>query len=179
VPSTYIIGPGDTVILQLYGQRNLTYDLVVTREGQVMFPEIGPVNVSGLTFDEMRAQLQTIVSNQLIGQNASITMGPLRSIDVFVLGEAWRPGSYTVSSLSTMTNALFVSGGVTDVGSLRAIRLMRAGVQVTELDLYDLLLRGDTSGDARLQPGDVIFVPPGRTHRKRRRRGAPAGNLRD
>ena len=164
VPSTYIIGPGDTVILQLYGQRNLTYDLVVTREGQVMFPEIGPVNVSGLTFDEMRSQLQTIVSNQLIGQNASITMGPLRSIDVFVLGEAWRPGSYTVSSLSTMTNALFVSGGVTDVGSLRAIRLMRAGVQVTELDLYDLLLRGDTSGDARLQPGDVIFVPPvGRT----------------
>ena len=164
VPSTYIIGPGDTVTLQLYGQRNLTYDLVVTREGQLMFPEIGPVNVSGLTFDEMRAQLQTIVSNQLIGQNASITMGPLRSIDVFVLGEAWRPGSYTVSSLSTMTNALFVSGGVTDVGSLRAIRLMRAGVQVTELDLYDLLLRGDTSGDARLQPGDVIFVPPvGRT----------------
>ena len=160
VPSTYVIGPGDTVIIQLYGQQNITYQLVVTREGQLMFPEIGPINVSGLSFEELRAQLQSIVSNQLIGQSASISMGPLRSIDVFVLGEAARPGSYTVSSLSTMTNALFVSGGVTTVGSLRTIRLMRGGQQVTELDLYDLLLRGDTSGDARLQPGDVIFVPP-------------------
>ncbi|OFE11744.1 hypothetical protein PHACT_00055 [Pseudohongiella acticola] len=164
VPSTYIVGPGDTVIMQLYGQRNVTHELVVSREGQLMFPEVGPVNVSGLSFEDMRAQLQNIVANQLIGQNASITMGPLRSINVFVLGEAWRPGSYTVSSLSTMTNALFVSGGVTTVGSLRNIRLMRSGNLVTELDLYDLLLRGDTSGDARLQPGDVIFIPPvGRT----------------
>ncbi|HDZ08439.1 SLBB domain-containing protein [Pseudohongiella sp.] len=164
VPSTYIVGPGDTVIMQLYGQRNVTHELVVSREGQLMFPEVGPVNVSGLSFEDMRAQLQNIVANQLIGQNASITMGPLRSINVFVLGEAWRPGSYTVSSLSTMTNALFVSGGVTTVGSLRNIRLMRSGEQITELDLYDLLLRGDTSGDARLQPGDVIFIPPvGRT----------------
>ena len=164
VPSTYVVGPGDTVIIQLYGQQNITQQLVVTREGQLMFPEIGPINVSGLSFEELRAQLQSIVSNQLIGQSASISMGPLRSIDVFVLGEAARPGSYTVSSLSTMTNALFVSGGVTTVGSLRSIRLMRGGEQVTELDLYDLLLRGDTSGDARLQPGDVIFVPPvGRT----------------
>ncbi|MDP2127611.1 MAG: SLBB domain-containing protein [Pseudohongiella sp.] len=164
VPSTYIVGPGDTVIMQLYGQRNVTHELVITREGQLMFPEVGPVNVSGLSFEDMRNQLQNIVSNQLIGQNASITMGPLRSINVFVLGEAWRPGSYTVSSLSTMTNALFVSGGVTTVGSLRNIRLMRSGQLITELDLYDLLLRGDTSGDARLQPGDVIFIPPvGRT----------------
>lgn len=164
VPSTYIVGPGDTVVMQLYGQRNVTYELVITREGQLMFPEVGPVSVSGLSFEDLRSQLQGIVANQLIGQNASITMGPLRSIDVFVLGEAWRPGSYTVSSLSTMTNALFVSGGVTKVGSLRNIRLMRSGQQVTELDLYDLLLRGDTSGDARLQPGDVIFIPPvGRT----------------
>ena len=164
VPSTYVIGPGDTVIVQLYGQQNQTLELVVTREGQLMFPEIGPVNVSGLSFDDLRGLLQGIVANQLIGQNASITMGPLRSIDVFVLGEAFRPGSYTVSSLSTMTNALFVSGGVTTVGSLRSIQLMRSGQQVTELDLYDLLLRGDTSGDARLLPGDVIFIPPvGRT----------------
>ena len=164
VPSTYIVGPGDTVIIQLYGQQNITYQLVVTREGQLMFPQIGPVNVSGQSFEDVRSQLQGIVANQLIGQSASITMGPLRSISVFVLGEASRPGSYTVSSLSTMTNALFVSGGVTTVGSLRRIRLMRAGQQITELDLYDLLLRGDTSGDARLLPGDVIFVPPvGRT----------------
>ena len=164
VPANYVMGPGDTVVIQLYGQRNLTYELVITREGMLMFPEIGPVAVTGLSFGEMREQIQSIVSNQLIGQSASISMGALRSINIFVLGEAYRPGSYTVSSLSTMTNALFVSGGITNVGSLRSIRLMRSGELITELDLYDLLLRGDTSGDARLQPGDVIFIPPiGRT----------------
>ena len=160
VPSSYVMGPSDTVIIQLYGQRNLTHELVITREGMLMFPEIGPVSVAGLTFQEMRDQILNIVANQLIGQNATITLGALRSINVFVLGEAARPGSYTVSSLSTMTNALFASGGVTRIGSLRSIRLMRNGVQVTELDLYDLLLRGDTSGDSRLLPGDVIFIPP-------------------
>ncbi|MCP5343533.1 MAG: SLBB domain-containing protein [Pseudomonadales bacterium] len=160
VPANYVMGPGDTVILQLYGQRNLTHELVITREGMLMFPEIGPVSVAGLTFQELRDQLQSIVANQLIGQNVSVTLGALRSINVFVLGEAVQPGSYTVSSLSTMTNALFASGGVTRVGSLRDIRLMRNGELITSLDLYDLLLRGDTSGDARLLPGDVIFIPP-------------------
>lgn len=160
VPANYIMGPGDTVIIQMYGQRNVTHELAITREGMLMFPEVGPISVTGLSFGEMRDQIQNVVANQLIGQNASVTMGALRSINIFVLGEAYRPGSYTVSSLSTMTNALFVSGGVTSVGSLRTIRLMRNGELVTELDLYDLLLRGDTSGDARLQPGDVIFIPP-------------------
>jgi len=160
VPANYVMGPGDTVIIQLYGQRNLTHELVITREGMLMFPEVGPVSVAGLTFQELRDQIQNIVANQLIGQNANVTLGALRSINVFVLGEAAQPGSFTVSSLSTMTNALFASGGVTRIGSLRNIRLMRSGQMVTELDLYDLLLRGDTSGDARLLPGDVIFIPP-------------------
>ena len=87
-------------------------------------------------------------------------MGDLRSIRVFVLGEAQKPGSYTVSGLSTMTNALFVSGGVKKIGSLRNIQLKRDGRLVTTLDLYDLLLHGDTSGDQQLMPGDVIFIPP-------------------
>jgi len=159
VPASYVMGPGDTVVIQLYGQRNIIHELVITREGMLMFPEIGPVSVAGLTFLELRNQIQNIVANQLIGQNANITLGALRSINVFVLGEAAQPGSFTVSSLSTMTNALFASGGVTRIGSLRKIRLMRNGEQVTELDLYDLLLRGDTSGDSRLLPGDVIFIP--------------------
>lgn len=164
VPASYVMGPGDIVVIQLYGQRNLTHELAITREGMLMFPEIGPISVAGLNFEEMRAQLQNVVATQLIGQSASITLGALRSINIFVLGEAFRPGSYTVSSLSTMTNALFVSGGITRVGSLRNIRLMRSGELITELDLYDLLLRGDTSSDARLLPGDVIFIPPvGRT----------------
>lgn len=160
VPLNYVIGPNDTIIIQLYGQRNVRYELVVTREGVIQFPEVGPLNVAGLAFEEAQELIETTVATSLIGQQVSTTMGALRSIQIFVLGEAFRPGSYTVSSLSTMTNALFSSGGVTRVGSLRDIRLMRQGQLVTSLDLYDLLLRGDTSGDVRLQPNDVIFIPP-------------------
>lgn len=160
VPANYIMGPGDTVLLQLYGQQNSTYELIITREGMLLFPEIGPIAVAGLSFDEFRQQISEIVSTQLIGQRASVTLGALRSIRIFVLGEAFQPGSYTVSALTTMTNALFVSGGITEVGSLRNIQLRREGETVSELDLYDLLLRGDTSGDQRLQPNDVLFIPP-------------------
>lgn len=158
VPANYVVGPGDTVVLQLYGQRNERYELAVSREGIIQFPEVGPLNVSGLSFSDMRELVQTTVETTLIGQEVSVTMGALRSIQIFVLGEAYRPGVYTVSSLSTMTNALFFSGGVSNLGSLRNIQLLRDGDIVNELDLYDLLLRGDTSNDARLQPNDVIFI---------------------
>ena len=160
IPSSYFMGPGDSVIIQMYGQQNATYELAVTREGSILFPGIGPISVVGLTFDEMREQINNIVDNQLIGQSAAVTLGLLRSIRIFILGEAFRPGSYTVSGLSTMTNALFVSGGITNVGSLRNVQLRRQGVTVSELDLYELLLRGDTSADQRLLPDDVLFIPP-------------------
>ncbi|MCP3953450.1 MAG: ATPase [Desulfobacterales bacterium] len=164
VPADYVLGPGDTIILQLFGKENARYSLVVTRDGTVQIPKIGPVSAAGLQFSELRNQWKGYISRKMIGVRASITMGPLRSIRVFILGEADRPGSYTVSALSTMTNALFVSGGIKPIGSLRRIQLKRGGQLVTELDLYDLLLQGDTSNDIRLQPGDVIFVPPiGRT----------------
>lgn len=164
IPVDYVVGPGDTIEVQLFGGQNAFYSLVVSREGTLNFPDIGPIQVSGLRFAELRQLLQQRVGEQMIGVSASITMGPLRSIRVFVLGDAHRPGSYTVSALSTMTNALFVSGGISPIGSLRKVQLKRNGKVITTLDLYDLLLRGDTSGDARLQPGDVIFIPPvGRT----------------
>src|SRR5690606_5001944 len=111
-------------------------------------------------FDDVRAEIEARVETDMIGTQASIGIGELRSIRVFVLGDAQTPGSYTVSGLSTITNALFVSGGVKRIGSLRNIELKRAGRTVRRLDLYDLLLRGDTSADVRLLPGDVIFVPP-------------------
>ena len=160
VPVDYVIGPGDTIQVQLFGGQNAQHNLVVTREGILNFPEIGPVSVAGLRFDQLQQTLQQRVREQMIGVTTSITMGALRSIRVFVLGDAHRPGSYTVSALSTMTNALFVSGGISMIGSLRNVQLKRNGNLVTTLDLYDLLLRGDTSDDARLQPGDVIFIPP-------------------
>jgi protein involved in polysaccharide export with SLBB domain len=118
------------------------------------------VSVAGLTFREMQGVIKAHIEKQMLGEQVVITLGALRSIRVFVLGEANRPGSYSVSALSTLTNALFVSGGVTEIGSLRNIQLKRRGKLVAHLDLYDLLLRGDTSHDARLQPGDVIFIPP-------------------
>jgi len=160
VPAEYVVGPGDTIEVQLFGNTTGHYSLVVGRDGRVDFPEIGPVAVSGMRFEDVRRDLERRVRDQMIGTQASINIGELRSIRVFVLGDAHRPGSYTVSGLSTVTNALFVSGGVKPIGSLRKIELKRNGRTVTTLDLYDLLLRGDTSADARLLPGDVIFIPP-------------------
>jgi polysaccharide export outer membrane protein len=160
VPIDYVVGPGDTFNIQLYGNETATYSLTVGRDGQIKFPKLGPISVSGMGFDAARAALEHRVAQQLIGTQVSVTMGDLRSIRVFVLGEAEKPGSYTVSGLSTMTNALFVSGGVKTIGSLRNIQLKRNGNLVAVLDLYDLLLHGDTSGDRQLMPGDVIFIPP-------------------
>jgi polysaccharide export outer membrane protein len=160
VPIDYIVGPGDTLNIQLYGNEPASYELTVERDGRIKFPKLGPIMVSGMTFDAARETIEQRVAKQLIGSRVSVTMGNLRSIRVFVLGEAEKPGSYTVSGLSTMTNALFVSGGVKKIGSLRNIELKRNGRLITTLDLYDLLLHGDTSGDRQLLPGDVIFIPP-------------------
>lgn len=160
VPADYVMGPGDNIVIQLYGKENNAYSLTINREGQVQFPEIGPVNLAGLSFSQAQTVLNEVVEKQMIGVKSSVTMGALRSIRIFVLGEVVQPGSFTVGALSTMTNALFASGGINKVGSFRTIQLKRQGKVVTTLDLYDLLLRGDTSGDARLMPGDVLFVPP-------------------
>jgi protein involved in polysaccharide export with SLBB domain len=160
VPVGYLVGPGDTIVIQLYGNEPATYELTVERDGRINFPKIGPIMVSGMTFDEVRNAVQDRVSKQLIGSRVSVTMGELRSIRVFVLGDANKPGSYTVSGLSTITNALFVSGGVKKIGSLRNIQLKRNGRVISNLDLYDLLLHGDNSQDHQLLPDDVIFIPP-------------------
>jgi len=160
IPPEYRIGPGDTVDVQLFGKMNRQYSLVVNRDGTLNFPAIGPINVIGLDFQELKQQLLDRVADGLIGTSAAISMGALRSIRVFILGDARRPGTYTVSGLSHMTNALFLSGGISHIGSLRNIQLKRKGQLIQTLDLYDLLLKGDTSSDIRLQSGDVIFIPP-------------------
>ncbi|NND55479.1 MAG: hypothetical protein HKN56_10990 [Gammaproteobacteria bacterium] len=160
VPNEYKLGPGDTIDVQLFGKENRQYSLVVNREGSINFPNIGPVTVVGRSFQDVKQDLLDRVAEQLIGTSASVTMGALRSINVVVVGDAQQPGSYTVSGLSTITNALFVSGGVSDVGSLRNITVKRSGRVVSRLDLYDLLLRGDARNDIRLESGDVIFISP-------------------
>ncbi len=160
VPSDYVLGPGDSVRVQLFGNVNGIYEYEVSRDGILNLPEIGPVTVAGIPFSEFRQDLKERVKQMLIGTQVSVTMGQLRTIRVFVLGDANQPGSYVVSGLATIGGALYRSGGVSDVGSLRNIQLKRNGRVVETLDLYDLLLNGDTSSDTRLQPGDVIFVPP-------------------
>jgi polysaccharide export outer membrane protein len=159
VPAEYMMGPGDNINIQLYGKENKNYQLVIGRDGAVQFPDLGPISLVGLSFSEARQLLQDKIVQSMIGINASITMGELRTVRIFVAGDAYQPGSYTVSSLSTITQALFVSGGINEIGSLRNIQLKRAGKTITTLDLYDLLMRGDASGDKRLQSGDVVFIP--------------------
>lgn len=160
VPADYIVGPGDELDVQLYGNRNANFQLVVGRDGRVSFPELGPISVAGQTFNSVRAGLESRVERQMIGVRASVTIGETRTIRVFVLGDAKHPGSYTVSGLATISSALYAAGGVEPIGSLRNIQLKRRGELVRRLDLYDMLIRGDTTDDARLLPGDVIFVPP-------------------
>lgn len=160
VPADYTVGPGDELTVQLYGSQSRTLRLRVGSDGNVSFPGLGPMPVGGQSFSAARAELERRVAQQMVGVRASVSMGQTRAIRVFVLGEAKTPGSYTVSGLGTMTTALFASGGVKPIGSLRKIQLKRQGAIVRTLDLYDLLLKGDTSNDARLVPGDVIFIPP-------------------
>ena len=162
VPPDYGIGPGDVLEIQLFGRLSNSYSLMISREGLIKFPGIGPINVfeKGTDFLSLKNLIKEKINDQLgDGVQSSISMGSLRSIRIFLLGDVRKPGAYVVSSLSTMTNALLVSGGIKEIGSLRNIQLKRKGEIVTRLDLYDLLLKGDTSSDATVLPGDVIFVP--------------------
>ncbi len=160
VPDNYIVGPGDTVFVQLYGKEERDVELEIQRDGTIQIPSVGPVHAAGHTFSELKDYLNQLVEERTIGIKAHISLGKLRSIEVFVLGEAKVPGSYTVSALSTITHAIFTSGGVSDIASLRNIQLKRAGETVATLDLYQLLINGDTRNDLRLRPGDVILIPP-------------------
>jgi polysaccharide biosynthesis/export protein len=160
VPADYVMGAGDQINVQLYGNQNRQIMLMVGRDGRIQFPTLGPINVIGQTFESVKTALEARVERQMIGVHASISLGDTRSIRVFVMGEAKRPGSYTISGLGTITSALFAAGGVRPIGSLRNIQLKRQGAIVRHFDLYDLLIGGDTTDDAKLLPGDVIFVPP-------------------
>jgi protein involved in polysaccharide export with SLBB domain len=159
VPADYAMGPGDTLLVQLFGSQNQTLRLSVSRDGQVNFPQIGPIDVQGRRFSEVKNDIESRVGKQMIGVRADVAIGETRAINVFVLGEAKYPGSYTITGLSTVTTALFAAGGIKPTGSLRNIQLKRQGVVVRNLDLYDLLMRGDSANDAKLLPGDVIFIP--------------------
>ncbi len=158
VASDYMIGPGDEINVLLWGRINEQYLLTVSRDGSIQFPNIGPLSVAGMTFDEMKRYISG-QAKKIIGAEINLTMGRLRSIQVFVLGEVKKPGAYSVSAMATLTNALMASGGPTFIGSLRRVELKRTSKTPAVMDFYDLLLKGNKSKDLRLQNGDVLFVP--------------------
>ncbi|MGH9596728.1 MAG: SLBB domain-containing protein, partial [Edaphobacter sp.] len=162
VPVTpdYVVGPGDELILQAWGQLTLNGRFIVDRSGSIYIPQVGTMHVAGLSFAQMHDFLKAQIGRVFRNFDLNVNMGQLRSIQVFVVGQARRPGSYTISSLSTLVNALFVTGGPTPQGSMRHIQLKRAGKVVVDFDLYDLLEHGDKSKDEQLLPGDVIYIPP-------------------
>ena len=160
VPANYTVGPGDVLDVLLYGNQNHAYEMVVGRDGRINFPELGPIAVGGQLFSSVQSTIQTRVAHQMIGVRASVTMEETRTIQVFVMGDAFEPGSYTISGLGTITSALYAAGGVVNTGSLRRIELKRNGVVERTLDLYDLLIHGNTADDVKLLQGDVVLVPP-------------------
>lgn len=160
VPDDYVLGAGDSITVQLYGKENDSKNLQLNREGVAQLEDIGPLQLAGLTFAEAAKVIKAKVAEAKIGVEVAVSMGKMRTINVFVAGEAKFPGMYSVSALITVTQALYVAGGISDIGSLRDIRINRAGKQVGSFDLYQLLLEGNNSGDIHLKHGDVLFVAP-------------------
>ncbi len=158
IPASYVVGPGDEVRILLWGRVNAVHNVTVERNGTIFIPQIGSVAVGGLTFEEMSKRL-VAQANQIVGANIDVTMGALRSIPIFVLGDVKRPGTYTISAFATVTDALIVAGGPSEIGSLRNVQVRRNGRLATTFDAYELLLKGDKSKDLVLHPGDVVFVP--------------------
>ncbi len=160
VTPDYVIGPGDQIMIRAWGQIDVDYAASVDRNGQISIPKVGVLNVAGLRFQDLHGFLKTAIGRIFRNFEINVTMGALRSIQIFVVGQAMRPGTYTVSSLSTLVNAIFASGGPSEKGSMRRIQLKRGNQTVTEFDMYDLLVHGDKSKDVPLLPGDVIYIPP-------------------
>ncbi|KAB0321850.1 OtnA protein [Vibrio diabolicus] len=158
VPANYTVGAGDEIIVQLFGKENETHRLRVNRAGTINFPSLGPVNVAGMHFSDVRDSLTQRVKEQMIGVRSDISLGELRTMQVFVMGDAYKPGAYTVSALTTISQAIYYSGGFSESGALRDIQLKRDGKIIRKLDMYDLLLKGDASNDVRLLPDDVVLI---------------------
>ncbi|HDM8240434.1 SLBB domain-containing protein [Vibrio campbellii] len=158
VPADYTVGAGDEIVIQLFGKDNTTHRLRVNRAGTINFPSLGPVQVAGMSFSNVRDSLNQRVKEQMIGVRSDISLGEMRTMQVFVMGDAYKPGAYTVSALTTISQAIYYSGGFGDSGALRNVQLKRNGQVIRKLDMYDLLLKGDARNDVRLLPGDVVFI---------------------
>lgn len=164
-PSNYILGPDDEIVISVYGYSEKKYDLRVNEQGEIYIPNVGPILVNGFTLEEAGRRIKsklasTIYRNINSGRtNVQVTLGKIRSIRVTVIGQARKPGNYTVSSLTTLYNILFICGGPTDMGSYRDIQIIRGGQNKRSADLYDFLVNGNQKDNILLQEGDVIRIP--------------------
>ena len=159
-PRDYVLGPGDEVRIQFFGAESINRLIPVNREGNIIVAELGDIQVSGMTFEEAKEKIKSIVQASLIGVDVEVSLAKIRSIQVFVLGNSFSPGAYTISSLSNISNVLFFSGGPSSNGSLRNIEVKRSGEIVSDFDFYDLLINGNTNHDVRLQSNDAIVINP-------------------
>ena len=159
-PAEYILGPGDEVRLQVWGAVDLGGSYTLDRNGQISVPRVGTFPLAGVAVRDLEGVLRSHVSKLLNNFGLSASLGRMRSLQVYVVGQARMPGTLQISSLATLVSAVFASGGPTANGSMRNIQLSRAGKIVTTLDLYDFIARGDKGRDLPLQSGDVIVIPP-------------------
>ncbi len=160
VTSDYVVGPGDEIQIRAWGQIDVDFNATVDRNGTISVPKVGVINVAGIKYQDLPDYLKTTFGRVFRNFQLTASLGKLRSIQIFVVGHARSPGTYTVSSLSTLVTALFAAGGPSSAGSMRSIQLKRGNQVVVDLDLYDFFVSGDKSKDARLLPGDVIYIPP-------------------
>ena len=159
-PGDYLIGPGDTIELRVWGAVDMAQNLTVDRNGEVSIPKVGAVVVAGTRVKDLESVLEKRIARVFKNFEVSATLGNLRAITVYVVGQARVPGAHKVAGFSTLISALFETGGPSALGSMRDVQLVRDGKPVTRLDLYDFIRSGDNSGDAPLRPGDVILIPP-------------------
>jgi protein involved in polysaccharide export with SLBB domain len=156
----YVVGPGDSLTIDVWGGISQTLTRVIDREGKISLPEAGTVQVAGLSLRRAQALIEGMLKQQYRNAQVAVTIAHLRTVRVYVVGDVQRPGAYDISSLSSPVNALYDAGGPTAVGSLRTLRHLRGNMLVAEIDLYDFLLHGMRSGDDRFQGGDTLLVPP-------------------
>jgi protein involved in polysaccharide export with SLBB domain len=160
VGSDYVIGPGDELVVEYWGASSQRLPITVDREGRAVLPEVGAIVVAGHTLGEAQQSIQRALTRQLRGITVDVTMGKLRNIRIYVVGDVMNPGAYDMSALSTCLSALIAAGGPTETGSYRTVKHYRGARLLEEVDLYDLMLKGVASTEVHLGSGDSILVPP-------------------
>jgi len=160
VPGDYVLGVGDSMAIQMMGTTTERYDVEIARDGSIFIESLGVISIAGLSMSQAVDTLEKRVANELFGTTVSINLGKLKAMNIFLAGEIKNPGMYSVSALTSVTQALYQAGGITELGSIRNIQVLRNGEHVNTFDAYDLLIKGSSTNDIRLKSGDVLLIPP-------------------